>query len=102
MPALKPGEVSGYKSKRNAVLFPSTTFQFKRLLLQMVRKLYHGPLGGMSLRALVALTELKIPFEWVLVDALKGETKMEEHLKRHPFGLLPVLVRDPDVYLLLE
>jgi glutathione S-transferase len=59
----------------------------------MVLKLYHGSLGGMSLRVSVVLTELQIPFEWAILDILKRETKTEEHFKRQPFGLVPVLVR---------
>jgi glutathione S-transferase len=60
----------------------------------MVLKLYHGTLGGMSLRASVILIELKIPFEFVMIDVMPpSEAKLPDHFKRHPFGLLPVLVR---------
>jgi glutathione S-transferase len=59
----------------------------------MVLKLYHGTLGGMSLRASVILIELGIPFEFVMVNVMPpSEAKLPEHFKRHPFGLLPVLV----------
>jgi hypothetical protein len=30
-------------------------------------------------------------FEQVPLNVLKGETKMHEHLQRHPFGKIPVL-----------
>jgi glutathione S-transferase len=58
----------------------------------MPLKFYAGAAGGLSTRAAVVLEEKGIPFEWVSVNPVAGETKSPEHLKRHPFGQLPVIV----------
>ena len=58
----------------------------------MPLKFYAGTAGGLSTRAAVVLKEKGIPFEWVSLNGFAGETKSPEHLKRHPFGQLPVIV----------
>jgi glutathione S-transferase len=39
----------------------------------------------------MTLLEKQQQHDFVLVDLMKNEQKSEEHLKRHPFGVIPVL-----------
>lgn len=54
-------------------------------------KLYHDP-RSRSVRPLVLLEELGIPYEVVPVSLEQGEHKSASHLELHPLGQLPVLV----------
>lgn len=45
-------------------------------------------------RVLTVLAEKNIPYELVEVDVMKGEHKQEPYLKKHPFGVIPVLEDD--------
>nr|GAT61306.1 glutathione S-transferase [Mycena chlorophos] len=67
----------------------------------MVLKLYAGARvsGGSAVVALV-LALKKIPYEYILVDMANKENKSAEHLKRHPYGQIPVL--DDDGFILYE
>jgi glutathione S-transferase len=61
-------------------------------------RLYHHPLSGHVHRVELFLSLLDLPFEKVLVDLTRGETRTEEFLARNPFGQLPV-IDDGDVTL---
>lgn len=39
------------------------------------------------------LYEKKVPFELVPIDITKGEHKKPEFVEKHPFGVVPYLVR---------
>ena len=56
----------------------------------MGKPIVYGPRYSVYTRAvLMALTEKKVAFEEVHVEQATEEHKAPEHLKRHPFGLLP-------------
>jgi glutathione S-transferase len=61
-------------------------------------RLYHHPLSGHVHRVELFLSLLGLPFEKVLVDLTRGETRTEEFLARNSFGQLPV-IDDGDVTL---
>src|SRR4051812_15136737 len=42
----------------------------------------------------ILLRQLRLPFDTVLVDLFKGETREPEHLARNPDGRVPVLETD--------
>ncbi|KAJ7114789.1 glutathione S-transferase [Mycena epipterygia] len=67
----------------------------------MVLKLYATPYagGGSGLVAMV-LAEKKIPFEHILVDLEKGDTKTPDFLAKQPFGEVPVI--DDNGFVLYE
>ncbi len=62
--------------------------------------LYGFPLSQPTRSVLLLLQENKIEYDFVLVDALKGETRKQEFLKINPAGLVPC-VRHND-FLLAE
>jgi glutathione S-transferase len=41
----------------------------------------------------IILYEKKVPFEIVPIDISKGEQKKPEYLEKHPFGVVPYIVR---------
>ncbi len=47
--------------------------------------------SGNCYKVKLALTRLKIPYEWVAIDILKGESRTPEFLARNPNGRVPVL-----------
>ena len=51
----------------------------------------YGLLTPNVLKPVLAAEELSINYEHVNVDLTKGEQKMPAHIKRHPFGMVPVL-----------
>lgn len=53
-------------------------------------KLYYSP-GACSLAVHIALAELGLPFEIVLVSTKDGSARSPEHLARNPKGRVPVL-----------
>jgi glutathione S-transferase len=57
-------------------------------------KLYDHPASGNCMKARIALRQLEIPFESVIVDLFAGETREPEHLARNPDGRVPVLELD--------
>ncbi|MFC7049653.1 glutathione S-transferase family protein [Emcibacter nanhaiensis] len=63
-------------------------------------KLYDLSLSGHCHRARLFLNLLGLDYEAVPVDLLSGEHLQEAHLKRNPFGKVPVL--DDDGYLVRE
>ncbi len=54
-------------------------------------KIYGNEQSACTRSVLMVLTEKKTPVEFVNIDLAKGENKTEEHLKRNPFGKIPVL-----------
>ncbi|MEP7101366.1 MAG: glutathione S-transferase [Burkholderiales bacterium] len=59
-------------------------------------RLFHHPLSGHVHRVELFLSLLGLPFEKLLVDLTKGETRTPDFLARNPFGQLPV-IEDGDV-----
>lgn len=57
-------------------------------------KVYGDVASGNCYKVRLALTQLGIPFEWVPVDILKGETHTDAFLRLNPNGKIPVLVLD--------
>jgi len=54
-------------------------------------KVYGHPISTCTRKVLAILAERGAPFEFVLVDLMKGEHKGAAHLARQPFGQIPVL-----------
>lgn len=54
-------------------------------------RVYGDVWSGNCYKVKLALTRLKIPFEWVAIDVLKGESRTPEFLARNPNGRVPVL-----------
>jgi glutathione S-transferase len=57
-------------------------------------KLYDHPASGNCMKARIALRQLGLPYESVVVDLFTGETRQPEHLARNPDGRVPVLELD--------
>eukprot|EP00246_Nothoceros_aenigmaticus_P015119 TRINITY_DN612_c1_g1_i4.p1 TRINITY_DN612_c1_g1~~TRINITY_DN612_c1_g1_i4.p1 ORF type:complete len:245 (-),score=27.12 TRINITY_DN612_c1_g1_i4:131-790(-) len=57
----------------------------------MTIKVYGFPVSTATLRVVVVLQELGLQFELVSVSPTAGEARTPEHLKRQPFGQIPVL-----------
>eukprot|EP00246_Nothoceros_aenigmaticus_P015121 TRINITY_DN612_c1_g1_i6.p1 TRINITY_DN612_c1_g1~~TRINITY_DN612_c1_g1_i6.p1 ORF type:complete len:232 (-),score=25.70 TRINITY_DN612_c1_g1_i6:273-944(-) len=57
----------------------------------MTIKVYGFPVSTATLRVVVVLQELGLQFELVSVSPTAGEAKTPDHLKRQPFGQIPVL-----------
>lgn len=55
-------------------------------------KLYGYELSGNSYKVKLMLSLLRLEYEWIKVDLLKGEHKSAEFLALNPFGQVPVLV----------
>ena len=56
-----------------------------------VRRLYDFLDSGNGYKVRLALTQLGIPFEWVGVDILAGETRRAPFLEKNPNGRIPLL-----------
>ena len=61
-------------------------------------RLYTYPISGHAHRVALMLSLLKLPFERIEVDLMKGAQKAPEFLARNPFGQVPV-IEDGDVML---
>ena len=61
-------------------------------------RFYHHPLSGHAHRVRLFMSLLKLPFEAIEVDLLRGEQKRPEFLALNPFGQVPV-IQDGDVTL---
>ncbi|MCP2727750.1 glutathione S-transferase family protein [Limnofasciculus baicalensis] len=55
-------------------------------------KLYGHEMSGNSYKARLFLELLRIDYEWIKVDLMKGEHKSPEYLEINPFGQVPLLV----------
>lgn len=61
-------------------------------------KLYGHEISGNCHKVRLMLSLLKLEYEWIKVDLIKGEHKSPEYLALNPFGQVPTLV-DGDVTL---
>jgi glutathione S-transferase len=57
-------------------------------------KLYDHPASANCMKARIALRQLEIPYETVIVDLFARETRTPEHMARNPDGRVPVLELD--------
>lgn len=57
-------------------------------------KLYGHEVSGNSYKVRLLLSLLKLDYEWVRVDLMKGEHKSPEYLAKNPFGQVPLLIDD--------
>jgi glutathione S-transferase len=57
-------------------------------------RLYDHPASGNCMKARIALRQLGIPYEAVIVDLFRRETRTPEHMARNPDGRVPVLELD--------
>lgn len=55
-------------------------------------KLYGHEISGNSYKVRLFLELLKVEYEWIKVDLLKGEHRTPECLAINPFGQVPFLV----------
>lgn len=62
-------------------------------------KLYDFLPSGNGYKVRLLLTQLRIPFELIPIDILKGESRTPEFLEKNPNGRIPVLEIEPEVYL---
>ena len=61
--------------------------------------LYSMQRSGNCYKVRLALAQLRIPYELVEVDILKGETHTPDFLSKNPNGQIPLLEIEPDRYL---
>ncbi len=54
-------------------------------------KIFGNEQSACTRSVLMVLAEKNTPVEFVNIDLAKGENRSEEHLKRNPFGKIPVL-----------
>lgn len=54
-------------------------------------KLYGHPMSTCTRKVLTTMIETGTPYEFQLVDIMKGEQKQAEHLERQPFGQIPTI-----------
>jgi glutathione S-transferase len=57
-------------------------------------KLYDHPASGNCMKARILLRQLDLPYETVIVDLFRRETRTPEHVARNPDGRVPVLETD--------
>jgi len=57
-------------------------------------KVYGHPMSTCTRKVLTTLAEKDHPYEFVLVDIMKGAGHTPEHLERQPWGQVPVLEED--------
>jgi len=60
----------------------------------MAVKLHGFPLSPNTQLVALILEELKVPYEFVLIDITKGHQKTDEYLGKNPFGQTPMLEDD--------
>ncbi|KAJ2915393.1 hypothetical protein MD484_g5048, partial [Candolleomyces efflorescens] len=66
----------------------------------MVLKLYGWPKSTCTQRVAMVLHEKKVPFEFIMVDLFKGESKTPQYLTNQPFGQVPYI--DDEGFILYE
>ncbi|KAF5361852.1 hypothetical protein D9756_002057 [Leucocoprinus leucothites] len=66
----------------------------------MVLKIYGHPLSTPSKLVAAICYEKEVPFEFITLDLLKGESRNPEHMARNPWGKVPVI--DDDGFILYE
>ena len=57
-------------------------------------RLYDHPASANCMKARILLRRLELPYETVLVDLFRRETRTPEHMARNPDGRVPVLELD--------
>jgi glutathione S-transferase len=62
-------------------------------------RLYDYLPSGNGYKVRLLLTHLGIPFEWIELDILKGETRTPDFLQKNPNGRIPVLELEPGQFL---
>lgn len=62
-------------------------------------RLFDYPLSGNGYKVRLLLSHLEIPYEYVPVDILKGETRTSQFLEKNPNGRIPVLELEDGTYL---
>ncbi len=62
-------------------------------------RLYDYLSSGNGYKVRLLLTQLDIPFAWVELDILQGETRTPEFLAKNPNGRIPVLEIEPNQFL---
>ena len=62
-------------------------------------RLYDYPPSGNGYKVRLLLSHLGLPFEYVALDILKGETRTPEFLAKNPNGRIPLLEIEPGQYL---
>ncbi|MEA5449081.1 glutathione S-transferase family protein [Leptolyngbya sp. CCNP1308] len=62
-------------------------------------RLYDYPPSGNGYKVRLLLSHLGLPFEYVALDILKGETRTAEFLAKNPNGRIPLLELEPGSYL---
>src|SRR5262245_66516967 len=61
--------------------------------------LYSMQRSGNCYKVRLALSQLRIPYELVEIDILKGESRTPDFLAKNPSGHVPLLEVEPDRYL---
>lgn len=62
-------------------------------------RLYDYPPSGNGYKVRLLLSQLAIPFDYVELDILKGETRTPEFLAKNPNGRIPLLELESGHYL---
>ncbi len=57
-------------------------------------KLYDDPMSGNGYKARLLLAHLSLPYQYVPIDILRGESRTEDFLKKNLNGRIPVLELD--------
>jgi len=57
-------------------------------------KLYDDPMSGNGYKARLLLAQLALPYQYVPIDILSGESRTTEFLRKNPNGRIPVLELD--------
>lgn len=66
----------------------------------MAIKIYGVAVSTCTKRVITTLLEKEVPYELITIDWSKAEHKQPEHLRKHPFGKVPVL--EDDGYFVFE
>ena len=61
--------------------------------------LYDDPRSGNGYKARLLLAHLSLPYRYVPLDIMRGETRTEDFLKKNPNGRIPVLELDDGRFL---
>lgn len=62
-------------------------------------KLYDDPMSGNGYKARLLLAHLSLPYQYVPIDILRGESRTREFLQKNPNGRIPVLELDDGSHL---
>lgn len=62
-------------------------------------KLYDDPMSGNGYKARLLLAHLSLPYEYIPIDILRGESRTKEFLQKNLNGRIPVLELDDGNYL---